>query len=219
MQLTCQTSYCSCIDRSPYSFKRKVSVALPQQHFINWILHFCPFILFSQYFLKHGTELNHWLPLGLFTVLIALEMSGSNYSEKVHSRAWAWRVLNAFKLVNNIQLKVRKKANTNEKESTQRTKICNHIILWPWLHKEEADNVLNQRFPSSDKGDEPKKVQLYCLTVLFPTMWWLRQWKNLQLIIFNPGHQTCLSHSCGSFMSPTYLFWSCGLQRAFAFCY
>ena len=97
-----------------YSFKRKVSVAFPQQCFVNWDLHLCPFILLSKYFLENGNESNHWLLLHLFTVSIALEMSGSNYSEKLLSQDWTWRVLNVFKLVNNIQLKVRKDATMNE---------------------------------------------------------------------------------------------------------
>lgn len=50
----------------------------------------------------------------LFTVSIALAMSGSNYSEKVYSQERTWRVLNVFKLVNNIQPKERKDATMNE---------------------------------------------------------------------------------------------------------
>lgn len=56
---------------------------------------------FYKYFRENGTELNLWQPPDLFTLSIALEMSGSNYFAKVHSPEWRWRTLNAFQLVNN----------------------------------------------------------------------------------------------------------------------
>lgn len=98
----------------------KGKALLPHPHIINWALHLCPFILLSKYFLENGTELNLWQPPGLFTLSIALEMSGSNYFEKVHSPEWRWRVLNVFRLVNSRQLKVREGAAVNEKEMHKR---------------------------------------------------------------------------------------------------
>lgn len=117
----------------------KAKSLLPQQHITNSVPQLGPFIPLSKYFLENGTELKPWQPPGLFTLSIALEMSGSNYFEKVHSPEWRWRMLNVFKL----------EVNTAERERRCSSGWLKQKCTKDWALQQQSGTKGMLRMPQS----------------------------------------------------------------------
>lgn len=96
----------------------------------------------------------------------------------------------------------------NEKESSQRTEVCNNNFWWPQQHKGEAENVPNQiSLFWLSRWDQKGPALFLDRPVPFHGMTLARE--ELQFFYkLCPGHQGLVSPTdCGSLVSPSHLSW------------